>query len=101
MIMDGCQGKPRTPTIEDRLCPNCGNPVEIFSTDTEVTCDRCGFVIYNDKLSCVQWCKYARQCVGEETYQSLMEIARRNQAKIDAERAAKRQAKQHTQEDAT
>ena len=62
---------------------------------------RCGFVIYNDKLSCVQWCKYARRCVGEETYQSLMEIARRNQAKIDAERAAKRQAKQHTQEDAT
>ena len=24
MIMDGCQGKPRTPTIEDRICPNCG-----------------------------------------------------------------------------
>ena len=21
MIMDGCQGKPRTPTIEDRICP--------------------------------------------------------------------------------
>ena len=53
MIMDGCQGKPRTPTIEDRICPNCGNPIEIFSTDTEVACDKCGFVVYNDKLSCV------------------------------------------------
>ena len=42
MIMDGCQGKPRTPTIEDRICPNCGNPIEIFSTDTEVACDKCG-----------------------------------------------------------
>ena len=51
MIMDGCQGKPRTPTIEDRICPNCGNPIEIFSTDTEVACDNCGFIVYNDKLS--------------------------------------------------
>ena len=86
MIMDGCQGKPRTPTIEDRICPNCGNPIEIFSTDTEVACDKCGFVVYNDKLSCVQWCKYAKQCVGEETYEKLMIIARRNQEKADAER---------------
>ena len=94
LIMEGCQGKPRTPTIEDRICPNCGNPVEIFSTDTEVTCEKCGFVIYNDKLSCVQWCKYAKQCVGEEVYNNLMEIARRNKAKLDAERQAKREAKQ-------
>ena len=48
MIMDGCQGKPRTPTIEDRICPNCGNPIEIFSTDTEVACDKCGFVDGDD-----------------------------------------------------
>ena len=72
MIMDGCQGKPRTPTIEDRICPNCGNPIEIFSTDTEVACDKCGFVVYNDKLSCVQWCK---------------------QEKADAERRARLEAK--------
>ena len=36
MIMEGCQGKPRTPTISEKICPNCGNPIEIFSTDTEV-----------------------------------------------------------------
>ena len=93
MIMDGCQGKPRTPTIEDRICPNCGNPIEIFSTDTVVACDKCGFVGYDDKLSCVQWCKYAKQCVGEETYEKLMIIARRNQEKADAERRARLEAK--------
>ena len=65
MIMEGCQGKPRTPTISEKICPNCGNPIEIFSTDTQVACDKCGFVVYNDTLSCVQWCKYARQCVGD------------------------------------
>ena len=56
MIMEGCQGKPRTPTISEKICPNCGNPIEIFSTDTQVACDKCGFVVYNDTLSCVQWC---------------------------------------------
>ena len=54
MIMDGCQGKPRTPTLEEKTCPQCGAVIEVFSSDTEVTCDNCGFVVYNDSLSCVQ-----------------------------------------------
>ena len=101
MIMSGCQGKPRTPTILEKKCPQCGHDIEMFSTDTEARCENCGFVAYNDTLSCVQWCKYAKQCVGEETYNSLMEIARRNQAKIDAERKAKREAKLREQGEAT
>ena len=51
MILDGCQGKPRTPTIEEKICPQCGHTIEIFSTDTEVACENCGFVVYNDALS--------------------------------------------------
>ena len=77
MILDGCQGKPRTPTIEEKICPQCGHTIEIFSTDTEVACENCGFVVYNDALSCVQWCKYARQCVGEAMYEQMMQIAAR------------------------
>ena len=77
MILDGCQGKPRTPTIEEKICPQCGNTIEIFSTDTEVACENCGFVVYNDALSCVQWCKYARQCVGDAMYEQMMQIAAR------------------------
>ena len=89
MIYDGCMGKPRTPTLKEKKCPNCGNMIEIFSTDTELQCDKCGFTIYNDELSCVQWCKYAKKCVGEEMYNNLMKIAQRNKEKIDAERKAK------------
>lgn len=81
MIMDGCQGKPRTPTITEKRCPRCGNLLEIFSTDTEVTCEVCGFTAYNDALSCVQWCKYARQCVGDEMYEHMMEIAAAQKAR--------------------
>ena len=80
MIMDGCQGNPRTPTIEEKICPNCGSTIEVFSTDTEVACENCGFVVYNDALSCVQWCKYARQCVGDAMYEQMMNIAK-NQKK--------------------
>ncbi len=74
-MLDGCQGKPRTPTIIEKVCPQCGNLIEMFSIDTQMACEHCGFVAYNDTLSCVQWCKYAKKCVGEEMYAHMMEIA--------------------------
>ncbi len=74
MIIGGCQGKPKTPTIHEKVCPKCGNIIELFSIDTQMACDKCGFVAYNDTLSCVQWCQYAKQCVGEEMYAHMMEV---------------------------
>ena len=76
MIMVGCQAKPRTPTIIEKICPQCGNEIELFSVDTQMPCEHCGFVAYNDTLSCVQWCAHAKQCVGEEMYEQMMEIVR-------------------------
>ena len=84
MMFEGCQGKPRTPTIHEKICPNCGNVIEIFSIDTQVPCDRCGFVAYNDTLSCVQWCQYAKKCVGEEMYAKMMEIAKNNKERKES-----------------
>ncbi len=78
MILEGCQSKSKEISIEERICPQCGHEIEIFSVDTEAACEHCGFVIYNDQLSCVQWCKYARQCVGDRMYKNMMEIAKRN-----------------------
>ena len=75
MLLEGCQGKPRTPTIREIVCPQCGSIIELFSIDTQVACETCGFIAYNDALSCVQWCQYARQCVGDEMYEHMMEIA--------------------------
>ena len=81
MIFEGCQSKSKEISLEEKICPQCGNPVEVFSIDTEVTCDRCGFVIYNDTLSCVQWCKYARQCVGDEMYERMMRLLEQQKKK--------------------
>ena len=74
-MLEGCQGKPRTPTIIENICPNCGAEIELFSIDTQMPCEKCGFVAYNDTLSCVQWCAYAKECVGEEMYEAMMKIA--------------------------
>ena len=75
MIFSGCPGSDRlkSPTIEERACPQCGNMIEIFSIDTEVPCDNCGFVAYNDTLSCANWCAYAEKCLGSELYNRLLE----------------------------
>ena len=81
MIMDGCMGKPRTPTIHEKICPQCGNEIELFSIDTSVACEKCGFIAYNDTLSCVQWCAHAKQCVGEEMYNQMMAIAEQSKRK--------------------
>ena len=88
-MLEGCQGKPRTPTLHEKICPQCGNIIELFSIDTQVACDHCGFVAYNDTLSCVQWCEYARKCVGDEMYEKMMEIAARQKEQAAEERRRK------------
>ena len=92
-MLDGCQGKPRTPTIIEKVCPQCGELIEMFSIDTQMACEKCGFVAYNDTLSCVQWCQYAKQCVGEEMYNHMMKIAAIQKEKAAEERRKRLEAK--------
>ena len=92
MLIEGCQGKPRTPTIIEKTCPQCGNIIELFSIDTQMPCAHCGFVAYNDTLSCVQWCEHARKCVGDEMYEKMMEIATRQKEEAAKERQRKKEA---------
>ena len=53
-------------------CPDCGYKVEIFSDEIKVKCPKCKIFICRSRLpSCVDWCKGARECVGEEKWQEL------------------------------
>ena len=88
MAMSGCQGKDNI-SITVKACPQCGAEVEIFSVDAEVQCENCGFTIYNDDLSCVQWCQYAEQCVGHDAYVQLMKVAEAQKERKAAELATK------------
>jgi len=72
-MLDKCPGASnmRTPTLKIKNCPQCGGELELFSTDTKVKCSVCGFTVYNNIESCIQWCLYAKECVGEEPYNKL------------------------------
>ena len=61
----------RTPTIKTKKCPECGEKVEMLSNELQTNCPKCGFTIFDDVASCVQWCKYAEECVGTEMYKKL------------------------------
>ena len=91
MILGGCQGKPKTPTIQEKICTQCGSVIELFSIDTQMACEKCGFIAYNDTLSCVQWCQYAKQCVGEEMYDHLMKLAAEQKERAAEERRQKKE----------
>ncbi|MFZ5633332.1 MAG: low molecular weight phosphatase family protein [Bacillota bacterium] len=71
-MLNRCPGSlAGTPTLKIKKCPECGNEVEVFSNEVKVNCEKCGFAVYNDVESCIQYCKYAKYCVGEELYKKL------------------------------
>jgi ribosomal protein S27AE len=69
----GCPGSSalKTPELKIKKCPQCGGEVEVFTTDVKVRCLKCGFTVYNDLQSCIDWCNYAEKCVGKEMVQKL------------------------------
>ncbi len=74
MLKDSCPGSNeiKQPKPEDIICRKCGEPTEIWSDETEAKCTRCGEL--NARLlgpSCIDWCAFAKECVGESKYNRL------------------------------
>ncbi|MEW6202403.1 MAG: phosphohydrolase [bacterium] len=70
-----CPGQdPRKITISVHPCPNCGYAVEFFSDEIRVKCPSCKTYVTKERLpTCIEWCKAARECIGEERWKALME----------------------------
>lgn len=71
----GCPGANNirgAPTLKEKTCPNCGAVIEMFSNEPAVQC-KCGFTAYNDIQSCITWCAFARECVGDEVYEKMIQ----------------------------
>ena len=53
-------------------CENCGYKLEIFSDEIRVCCPRCKALVCRPRLpSCVDWCKKAPECVGQQIWQQI------------------------------
>ena len=70
----GAQGV-RQPKPEEELCPSCGTEVEIWTDELKTTCQRCKKTVTREEApSCMEWCAYARDCVGEQAYGTYMAL---------------------------
>jgi hypothetical protein len=59
----------RQPQPEMFDCPSCGEEVEIWTDEIRRECSNCGRVVFRDGfMSCLEWCKFAQDCIGEEAY---------------------------------
>ncbi len=67
-------------------CPNCGGEVEIFSDETRVKCQKCGTMVFKERMpSCIEWCASARQCLGEERWKALVGDVRAEKPEVKTE----------------
>lgn len=84
MILDGCQGK-KGPEIEEVICPNCGNTVELVSTDIFGVCEECGETVFTDRMDCARNCPQARECLGEKGYGRMINAKAQWRAQLEAQ----------------
>lgn len=66
-----CPGaqKFRKPQPEFVNCPFCGAEAEIWTDEIKAVCPKCKKTVTRKlELSCVDWCKYAKECLGDEAY---------------------------------
>ncbi len=74
-MLTKCPGQDsRNLKVSLHKCPKCGEEVEIFSDELRRKCPSCGNMIYKERVpSCIEWCKAAKQCLGEERWKQMME----------------------------
>lgn len=70
--------------VEEQECKNCGYKLEIFSDEIRTLCPKCKTESYREKIpSCIDWCSYAKECIGQEKYEQLKPRIETNKTKLD------------------
>jgi len=77
-MLDKCPGQSsRDIKVGIYVCQNCGLEVEIFSDEMRAKCPKCGKFVQKEKVpSCIEWCKSARECLGEKRWKEIQEVLR-------------------------
>lgn len=89
MALKQCPGSSTfaQPRIEIVACPDCGGDVEVWSDEADGMCPACRKpVIRKNTQACMDWCRYASQCLGDEKYKQYrtMKTQVRKQALVQA-----------------
>lgn len=86
MFNKSCPGSKnfKEPTPSNIKCPNCQIDTEIWSDEVKVSCKSCGKVIFRDKnsQSCLDWCSFAKDCIGLKAYNDYIKDKRENESQI-------------------
>jgi len=69
-MINNCPGQdPKKLEAKNIKCPSCGYEIEIFSDEVKACCPKCKSMAYLCRMpSCIDWCKKAEDCVGQEYY---------------------------------
>lgn len=74
-MMNKCPGSQAfsQPHPENMDCPYCGADIEIFSDEIKAACPKCDkTVIREEGATCLDWCRYAKECVGDKLFSKFM-----------------------------
>jgi HD superfamily phosphohydrolase YqeK/predicted RNA-binding Zn-ribbon protein involved in translation (DUF1610 family) len=71
----GCPGAKnlKEPQPQDMKCPFCNYVLEVWTDEVKVKCPNCQKTIIREQASsCLDWCKYAKECVGDAAYRNYI-----------------------------
>ena len=62
-------------------CPHCLEELEIWSDEFQAKCPKCKKIVIRnqEKQTCLDWCKSAKECVGEAFYHKYVEIKKKKE----------------------
>jgi NADH pyrophosphatase NudC (nudix superfamily) len=70
--MDKCPGREKNLRAKIVKCPYCKYAIEFFSDELKRNCPKCKKEVFQEKLpACIDWCKYAKECLGDRLYKEL------------------------------
>lgn len=77
-MIESCPGSRqfKKPHPEEVRCIFCAEDVEIWTDEFSAQCPKCGRAVSRTGQSCLDWCKAARECVGDEVYGSYIKNRR-------------------------
>jgi hypothetical protein len=66
------------PKIELVRCAKCGEDAEVWTDEASGKCSKCGEIVCRTTTqSCIDWCKYAKECLGADEHKRYQDMKTR------------------------